>query len=369
MKFERDEKGKLIWESVHYECSACQAHWKNSQKADFLGKGEWRPTAEPSEPGFRSHFLPVLYAPLEFASWERQVQEWIAAQRSPMRLRVFLNTVLAEGWQERGEAPQHERIMLREQYVDGTLPETAKPLFVTVGADVQGDRIECEVVAWGRDFESWSISYLVLHGRTDNIESEAWTSFAKVLMAPHAGMKALICLIDSRHNTPVVNAFCARAHLVFPLEGDNRVGRYQRLFMKREAVGYPGLKRIDLYTAPLKTELYNYLRQGAPDEGQPFPAGYCHFPSTRSEKFFRGLVAEELVRTRTKAGQFATQWVVRGGRANEPHDCRIYSMAACHVLADMVREEEGAEAEEWSWAEFWSYAERRIRPLQRAAKE
>ena len=39
-------------------------------------------------------------------------------------------------------------------------------LFLTAGADVQRDRIEVEVVAWGRGKASWSVDYRVIEGDT-----------------------------------------------------------------------------------------------------------------------------------------------------------------------------------------------------------
>ena len=37
----------------------------------------------------------------------------------------------------------------------------AGAVIITAGADVQADRIECELVAFGRDEESWSLAYVV----------------------------------------------------------------------------------------------------------------------------------------------------------------------------------------------------------------
>ncbi|WP_419636776.1 terminase gpA endonuclease subunit, partial [Thiolapillus sp.] len=42
--------------------------------------------------------------------------------------------------------------------------------FLTAGVDVQRDRLECEVVAWGRDKISWSVDYQVLDGDTAQLE-------------------------------------------------------------------------------------------------------------------------------------------------------------------------------------------------------
>jgi hypothetical protein len=73
--------------------------------------------------------------------------------------------VLGESWQERGDAPDWRRLYdRREVYRIGVVPPGG--LFLPAGADIQKDRIEVEVVAWGRGKETWSVDYRVLEGDT-----------------------------------------------------------------------------------------------------------------------------------------------------------------------------------------------------------
>jgi hypothetical protein len=52
-----------------------------------------------------------------------------------------------------GEAPEWQRLYdRREDYRIGTVPKGV--MFLTAGVDVQKDRIEVEVVGWGRGKES-----------------------------------------------------------------------------------------------------------------------------------------------------------------------------------------------------------------------
>jgi phage terminase large subunit GpA-like protein len=72
------------------------------------------------------------------------------------QLKTFVNTVLGETWQERGEAPDWERLyQRREHYAIGTRARRA--CFLTAGVDVQKDRFVYEVVGWGAGKESWSV--------------------------------------------------------------------------------------------------------------------------------------------------------------------------------------------------------------------
>ena len=44
-------------------------------------------------------------------------------------------------------------------------------LFLTAGADVQKDRIEVDVWAWGRGLESWLVDHIVVEGGPEHAET------------------------------------------------------------------------------------------------------------------------------------------------------------------------------------------------------
>src|SRR5690606_9499213 len=97
----------------------------------------WRPTnPEGQFPGFH---LKALYSP--WVTWQSMAAEWLEKKDRPEELRVFTNTKLVEPWEERGDAPEWKRIYeRREDYPMGACPEGVE--FLTVGADVQANRIE-----------------------------------------------------------------------------------------------------------------------------------------------------------------------------------------------------------------------------------
>lgn len=354
IKYELDKKGALDWESVRYECSKCGKPWRNSDKALFLGKGEWRPTARASEPDLKSYHLSSLYSPIGFRSWESIVQEWVRIKDDYSSLKVFVNTVLGEPWQERGEAPRWERIMLRrEDYEPGTVPEGARPLVVTLGADVQADRIEAEVVAWGKDKESWSVNYYVLEGDTSDLESVAWKGLYDVLMEDHAGLPIAMALIDAGFRTTHVYQFCEQfVSGVMPCMGESMQTYGRRIFQIRSVPGY-ATQRVDIQTSQLKGELYGYLQRVPSDES--FPPGYCHFPLAYTEKHFKQLTAEERVSEKLRSG--GTRYVWKKVRErNEQLDARIYAMTGLYVIASIVREL--SPDDPINWKDFWEILEK-----------
>ena len=63
----------------------------------------------------------------------------------------------------------------------GKLPDrrcATRGLFLTAGVDIQKNRIECEVVAWVRQKQSWSVDYYVLDG--DTAKPEVWAKLAEL---------------------------------------------------------------------------------------------------------------------------------------------------------------------------------------------
>ena len=366
VKYKTDDSGRLIWDSVHYECEACGAEWRNEDKAYFLPRGEWRPTAQARKRNYRSYHIPSLLSPIGMRSWHSICQEWIDAHDDPNRLRVFTNTVLGETWQERGEAPRWERIMLRREgwspevfhfdgqgnpidYTPPILPEGA--LLLTLGADVQKDRIECEVVAWGAGRESWSLGYHVLMGETLDLDSPAWRAFSQILAADHGGMSISLALIDSHYQTQTVYGFCENYDTgVLPCMGESHYSKTLKVFQLREVSGRM-IRRADIYTDILKIEIYTSLGKGKPDAG-PLPRGYCHFPEERGEDYFRMLTAEERIPEKMHNGQTRYIFKKPEGRRNEALDCRVYSLAALYMLAwDVAPVDEDSGAVDWDV--FW----------------
>ena len=129
----------------------------------MLQAGEWRPTAESADPGTIGFHISALYSPVGWLSWADIARMWEAAQATDEAKRSFKNGVLGRTWVETGEAPDWQRLYeRREAWPFGTVP--AGGLFLTAGADVQKDRIEVDVWAWGRGLESWLVDHIVIEG-------------------------------------------------------------------------------------------------------------------------------------------------------------------------------------------------------------
>ena len=378
IKYE-EKDGKLDLESVHYICEnpECGKPWKNSDKAWFLPRGEWRPTSENGEANFRSYHISSLYSPIGMRSWEDICLEWLHVKDEPLKLKAFINTVLGEPWEEKGETPKTEKVMAQieagEYHIDKetgevlALPPTANPLLVSVGADVQADRIEVEIVAWGIGFESWSLGYLSLPGPTDDINSLPWKALQAALMERHADLQTDFALVDCGYNTDVVYDFCASLSNVLPVKGDpglqedkSSKSKVLRLSDVRER----GIQRADINVDYFKGEIYGHIRKGT-ESGQtpiePFP-GFCHFPAEYTRRYANMLTAERRVlQPAGRTGRAKMVWKQQG--RNEALDCRVYALAALYVMFRYKADEQEAwyrekgikEFPHYTWADFWDF--------------
>ncbi|MEO1696713.1 MAG: phage terminase large subunit family protein [Planctomycetota bacterium] len=334
MEFDSKARGEALVASVAYRCASCEERIEESAKDAMVAAGRWEASCEAEDPKARGYHLSALYSP--FFKWSELVRKWLAAQGDPAKLQVFVNLYLAETWKEKADVPDWNRLYeRREAYDVGTVPRGG--VFLTAGVDIQHDRFELEVVAWGPRRESWSVDYVVVSGKTDlpaTQEKLAQTLAATYRHESSVELPIRLIAIDSGDQTTLAYDLVKRIPRAIAVKG--APGRAQVItapaFQSTKASGRRKRKRGGaavhmVGTHLVKEELYAGLRLPSPVDGEPAAHGFCHFPAAYSEGFFRGLTAEELVRRRNKKGFTVREWRKTSER-NEPLDCRVYARAA-----------------------------------------
>ena len=211
LRFERLRWEKGRPETAHYVCAACECRIEEHHKTAMLAAGEWRSTTEAQDPGTIGFHVSALYSPVGWFSWEHIARAWEAAATDEAK-RSFKNSVLGETWIETGEAPDWQRLYeRRETWQIGTVPHGG--LFLTAGADVQKDRIEVDIWAWGRGLESWLVNHIVIDGGPEH--AATWDALALLLGRTwlHAGGTQLglaKLTIDTGYESPAVYAWARR---------------------------------------------------------------------------------------------------------------------------------------------------------------
>lgn len=324
----------IVWsqerpEAAAWRCPYCETLHSEWRKPALLAAGRWRATAEGDGRTVGFH-LSSLYSP--WLSWGEIVRDFLAAKDDPARLKVWVNTRLAETWEDRfddGIDPT-SLIQRREEYGVDPLPEGVA--VITAGVDVQADRLELEIVGWGRDEESWSLDYRVLWG--DPSAPQVWRLLDELLARQyrHPVFSALsieaTCIDSGGHHTLAVYDYCRdrQRRRIFAIKG--RAGAIP-IWPRRPGRANKG--RVPLFTVGVdsaKETIYARLAVTPPGPGT------MHFPLDRDVVYFEQLTAERCV-TRYVKGFPKREWIKDPGRRNESLDCRVYAYAALHALIAM----------------------------------
>ena len=340
LKYETNaSKEKVVKSSVHYQCCECGGKIKEHHKTKMLPAGKWIESApEKSNPEKVGYHINSLYSPLGWYSWAEAVQDWLDAQSDIEELKVFVNTVLGETWNEKGEVPDWENLYNRRLAYDTNKP-AKEVCFITVGVDVQKDRLELEIVGWCKGKTSYSIDYRVLPGAT--AELPVWNELAKVVTEQWERADGVLLpmhkmAIDTGYNTAQVYGFCRRFSLsqVVPVKGQEKqsviISQPRGVDHKKRNTRKHSLTGLVLYNVGvsiLKQEIYGFLKLKI--EEDVIPSGYCFFPTVYDQHYFKMLTAESLTKELVKG--FTRYVWVKIRERNEALDCRVYARAAAAI--------------------------------------
>ena len=326
VKWDKDENGEHLPETAYMVCEHCGGVLQDHEKIPRMLKGgQW--IAEAPFNGSAGFHLNELYSP--WKKWSDVVKDFLDAKGDTEQIKTWTNTSLGETWEEAGDQVDENYLYSRREVYPDHVPAGA--LVLTMGVDVQKDRLELEVVGYGLGEESWNIDYKVIPG--DTSQPEVWEDLAAMFdyEYQHESGNIMTCAatcIDSGYLTQTVYDFVHRNRhrRVFAVKGVDGAGRpivSQTMAKKKR----DARRKVDLYIVGVddaKTTLMSRLK--ILDHG----AGYCHFPMERDEEYFSQLTAEKMV-TKFRRGFPYREWVKTRAR-NEAIDCRIYSHAALKLL-------------------------------------
>lgn len=327
------EEQELKWANVRWEngdpttaeyiCEHCGTCWGDAKRFQAIRYGRWQATAEGDGKTAGFH-ISALYSP--WTALEDIVRDFLASKSDPMRLKAWVNTTLGETFEEDGERIDEFSLFDRKEDFGETLPIGA--VVLVAGVDVQDDRLACEIVAYGKGEESWSIYYEEIYG--DPSGPQLWQDLDFILSQtfthPEKGDMIIrsTCIDSGGHYTQqVYNYVKLRAgRRIFAIKGVGGEGK--------PIIGRPSknnIGKINLF--PVGTDTAKELLFARLKIDEPGP-GYCHFPLDREEEYFRMLTAEKKV-LRYFKGRPKREWVKTRQR-NEALDCRVYAMAALQVM-------------------------------------
>jgi len=342
-------------ETAHMVCAECGKKVEERWKPQMFDRGEWRPLV-PEEGRKPSYHLSGLYSPLGWHPWSDCVAEWLASQGNRLQLKGFMNTILAETWEDRGSGAEAEDLMARSESYSAEVPAGVGILVASV--DVQDDRLEVQVKGYGAGEESWLIAFSQLFGSPSGIgsiaeqryrapKSKVWyelDQFLKREFVHESGRKMRIectAVDSSGHHTEAVYRFC-KAHedrYVFAVRGGQAQG--EPIVARPTTHNQYRAKLFTLCVDTAKEMIYARTAIATPGPG------YMHLPNWVDAEYIAQLSAEKGLWKYVPGRGLVRKWEKVRER-NEALDLEVYSLAALRILGDVVIGNLGKRAEQFA---------------------
>lgn len=199
-----------------YVCQECGCTITDQHKDEMLRYGEWRAVRKSTKNSKKvAYWINTLYSP--FVRFSEVVKEFLDSKDDPEKLQNFVNSWLAEPWEDTKLKTSAETVMERQT----ELPELIVPdwaQFLTGGVDVQETCLYWSIRAWG----AYITSQNICHG-----QALSFQDIERVMNIPYQrkdGEQLIVslCLIDSGYDADSTYDFCAsNSDWALPVKGSS----------------------------------------------------------------------------------------------------------------------------------------------------
>ena len=360
-----EELHALEWDNVRYDleakkawmvCPNCGGVIEEHNKTTMLpdigmgGKAQWVEQI-PFAGEIWSCTLSALYLPLGWDSWLTLAKEYDAAKEALSNgdhelMRVFYNTRLALVYSDVTTRIAPAKLREKaEAYQLGIIPNQA--LVVTAAVDVQGNRLEVQILGWGPGscgLEAWVVGVHVLFG--DPTLPEVWKDLDSLLLTPIRHQSGTLITIravaiDSGDgdNTQEVYEFCrsrrrriasGQRQDIIAIKGanvdkDRIISRGSKLEYTYR--GKPSQGSIELFTVyPKMTSDWFMTRLALEDKTA------IHTSTELPLEFYEQLLAEVKTTEWVRGRRVRKYRIIKNHARNEQHDLMRYNVALAHYL-------------------------------------
>ncbi|MDH2325995.1 phage terminase large subunit family protein [Cereibacter sp. SYSU M97828] len=369
LKFDRLKWDSDTWpHKAFFQCaSSGGCVIDHLDKEAMVQAGVWIATAGEDGPGdsfpaeeldhWKSRVVPgrirgfhIWQAYTLFSTWNSIVAEWLEAKGGHERQRVFTQQVLGEAWEDRGDAPDAERLHASRvpSFLKGQPPEG--PVIFTGATDVQGNRLEWAVYGWSEGMTRWLVDWGVIEGDPNDVGT--WAAHDRMMQERRycpGGCDPLevdAWAVDSGYASHAVYNYVRGRPRLFAVDGrDGRAEPFIGAPKKREVrwngKTIPnGVMLWPVGSFALKSDLYSAIRRtiaGPDKETGQWSAGSIILPGDMGLGYAEQLTSEHLMAVEAKSGVVTYRWDKLTGRPNEGLDIACYARAmAYHLRLDRL---------------------------------
>ncbi|MCY7485804.1 phage terminase large subunit family protein [Paenibacillus alvei] len=309
--------------TAYYECVKCLGMIRDMHKPAMLRAGEWLDKdGKFTLAGKTSFRMNAIYSPwLRFGDI---AYEFVTSMHEPELLQNFINSWLAEPWEQTTVKMNSSELAKRSSgYDDGIVPPGT--LLLTGGVDVQKDRFYYTIRAWGERMTSWNVR----HGFC-----ETWDEIEEIMNLPYYtpdGVEFFValCGIDSGYNADDTYTFCAlNSEWSVAVKGASGTvkGKFSLTTLDRIERGLFGIRLFMLDTAYYKDFISNRINRPTEQPGAWLVYENC------DESYASQVTAEHKVKK--KIGNKTIEvWEKKTTSADNHYlDCEVYAAFAADYL-------------------------------------
>lgn len=327
-------KKTVIVNDVKWRCPHCGFSFSEKEMKQTPQKYISR-NADALKNGIRSFFVNGFTSP--WMTWSKIMREWLEAKGDPEREKVIMNTVFGESYKQKGAFEDEQIFLRRRESYGAELPNGV--LLLTAAIDTQDNRLEYEVVGWGKEEECWGIRKGIVLGAPN--QARTWKEIDNILdktyhFADGKGLKVVRTFIDSGgHYTSDVYNYCQKNFHKQRFAIKDRGGSGIPLIYKIAKANNAKAPLILLGVDDGKQQIMDRLSIDSPG---PL---YFHFPQDEGIKelsnrgyddlYFKGIISEHK-KVYKRNGVLREVWETTKNVRNEPLDLRNYNLACMKSL-------------------------------------
>lgn len=328
IKFDKDEEKKLSpydrAKTARYVCQKCGCFIEDKDKPKMLREGQWqaikkRGIGRPKTLGF---WISSLYS--IFLTWADIAEEFLKSKDDPELLQNFVNSWLAEPWEDTKLKTSSELVLERQtETPEMMIPSWAKLL--TAGVDVQETSLYYSIRAWG-DF---STSQNITHGQVLSFQAIEEVMNREWNTEDGRRMIVNLALIDSGYQPDDTYDFCINnSDWALPCKGSSNPMRDRYKISKVDKVNSKayGMQLVLVDGGQYKDSITARMKR---DNG----TGSWMVYKGCDEEYAQQVTSEHKILTKDKSGKTRLQWVRKKSHGDNHYlDCEVYDMAAAEIL-------------------------------------
>ncbi len=310
-------------EFAFYVCQECGCVITDAQKQAAVKKGRWKIVKQ--QTCFVKSvcfWINTLYSP--FVRFSEIAKEFMRSKNDPEKLQNFINSWLAEPWEDTKLKTSETLVMERQTGLpEFTVPDWAKLL--TAGVDVQENSVYWTIRAWGDFLTSQNIA----HG-----QAYSFSEVEKIMNLEYrteSGNAAVVnlCLIDSGYEADAVYDFCAlNAEWAKPSKGSSNPmqSHFKLSTVNKDASRAYGMDLVivdgDKYKDMIASRMHRKNGTGS----------WMVYKDCDGE-YARQVTSEHKILAKNGNGKPRLKWVQKYSHADNHYlDAEVYAMAAADTL-------------------------------------